>query len=159
MSSEDRRVRTNMIYLYIIWSVFVDSRLLGTVSSDSIRCANFININESDLRISSVDNTCTDSLVTALDDEALLICDAASEMARTKVSTSGLKLFVYKCRLYCWNEAYGNNVTTGHLGCFQADWCDLTQSRPYYRDVTVWIWPASTNIQMRIELYIICTLI
>lgn len=63
-------------------------RLLGTVSSDSIRCTNFINSNESDLRISSVDNTCTDSLVTALDDEALLICDATNEMARTKVNQS-----------------------------------------------------------------------
>lgn len=61
-------------------------RLLGTVSSDSIRCTNFINSNESDLRVSSVDNTCTDSLVTALDDEALLICDATNEMARTKVN-------------------------------------------------------------------------
>lgn len=60
--------------------------MLGTVSSDSIRCTNFINSNESDLRISSVDNTCTDSLVTALDDEALLICDASNEMARTKVN-------------------------------------------------------------------------
>lgn len=62
--------------------------MLGTVSSDSIRCTNFINSNESDLRISSVDNTCTDSLVTALDDEALLICDATNEMARTKVNQS-----------------------------------------------------------------------
>lgn len=67
-------------------------RLLGAASSESIRCSNFINIYESDLRI-SVDNTCTDSLVTALDDEALLICDTANEMARTKVR--------HLCHFYC----------------------------------------------------------
>lgn len=71
-----------------MYSLYCAFRLLGTVSSDSIRCTNFINSNESDLRISSVDNTCTDSLVTALDDEALLICDATNEMARTKVNQS-----------------------------------------------------------------------
>ncbi|XP_055315817.1 putative uncharacterized protein DDB_G0282133 isoform X4 [Sitodiplosis mosellana] len=70
-----------------------NGRLLGTVSSDSIRCTNFINSNESDLRISSVDNTCTDSLVTALDDEALLICDATNEMARTKVHFDDVSLY------------------------------------------------------------------
>lgn len=41
-------------------------------------------MNESDLR-RSFENTCTDSLVTAFDDEALLICDQGNEMARTKV--------------------------------------------------------------------------
>jgi len=43
-----------------------------------------LNVNENDLRI-SFENTCTDSLVTAFDDEALLICDQGTEMARTKV--------------------------------------------------------------------------
>lgn len=60
-------------------------RLLGANSTESVRCSYYSNCNESDLRLSG-DNTCTDSLVTALDDEALLICDAGSEMARTKVS-------------------------------------------------------------------------
>lgn len=41
-------------------------------------------MNENDLRI-SFENTCTDSLVTAFDDEALLICDQGTEMARAKV--------------------------------------------------------------------------
>ncbi|XP_031635356.1 uncharacterized protein LOC116348475, partial [Contarinia nasturtii] len=79
--------------LYIFLIVLRSFRLLGTVSSDSIRCTNFINSNESDLRISSVDNTCTDSLVTALDDEALLICDATNEMARTKVHFDDVSLY------------------------------------------------------------------
>ena len=57
---------------------------MGANSTESVRCSYYSNCNESDLRISG-DNTCTDSLVTALDDEALLICDAGSEMARTKV--------------------------------------------------------------------------
>lgn len=33
-----------------------------------------------------MDNTCTDSLVTALDDEALLINDYMNDMAKSKVS-------------------------------------------------------------------------
>ncbi|XP_037031738.1 potassium voltage-gated channel subfamily H member 8 isoform X6 [Bradysia coprophila] len=70
-----------------------NGRLLGTVSTDSVRCSHYISNNESDLRISSIDNTCTDSLVTALDDEALLICDAASEMARTKVHFDDVSLY------------------------------------------------------------------
>lgn len=76
---------------------FEHFRLLGTVSTDSVRCSHYISNNESDLRISSIDNTCTDSLVTALDDEALLICDAASEMARTKAILNSWKHTFAKC--------------------------------------------------------------
>uniref|UniRef100_T1GKV4 Ion transport N-terminal domain-containing protein n=1 Tax=Megaselia scalaris TaxID=36166 RepID=T1GKV4_MEGSC len=66
--------------------------LLGANSTESVRCSYYSNCNESDLRLSG-DNTCTDSLVTALDDEALLICDAGSEMARTKVHFDDVSLY------------------------------------------------------------------
>lgn len=62
-------------------------RLLRRDSEDSsVRCSycSVLNVNENDLR-RSFENTCTDSLVTAFDDEALLICDQGNEMARTKV--------------------------------------------------------------------------
>ncbi|XP_037904898.1 uncharacterized protein LOC119647771 isoform X4 [Hermetia illucens] len=60
-------------------SLRLNGRLLGTASSESVRCSYCSNFNESDLRV-SVENTCTDSLVTAIDDEALLICDPGNEM-------------------------------------------------------------------------------
>uniref|UniRef100_A0A1B0FLN3 Ion transport N-terminal domain-containing protein n=1 Tax=Glossina morsitans morsitans TaxID=37546 RepID=A0A1B0FLN3_GLOMM len=41
----------------------------------------------------SFENTCTDSLVTAFDDEALLICDQGNEMARTKVHFDDVSLY------------------------------------------------------------------
>lgn len=83
-----------MQFIATIRVTYLDySTLLGTVSTDSVRCSHYISNNESDLRISSIDNTCTDSLVTALDDEALLICDAASEMARTKVHFDDVSLY------------------------------------------------------------------
>lgn len=46
-----------------------------------MRCSycSVLNVNDNDLRI-SFENTCTDSLVTAFDDEALLICDQGTEM-------------------------------------------------------------------------------
>ncbi|CAD7077605.1 unnamed protein product [Hermetia illucens] len=66
--------------------------LLGTASSESVRCSYCSNFNESDLRV-SVENTCTDSLVTAIDDEALLICDPGNEMARTKVHFDDVSLY------------------------------------------------------------------
>lgn len=60
--------------------------LLNGDSEESVRCSycSVLNVNENDLRI-SFENTCTDSLVTAFDDEALLICDQGTEMARAKV--------------------------------------------------------------------------
>ncbi|EDW32853.1 GL10128 [Drosophila persimilis] len=56
-------------------------RLLSGDSEESVRCSycSVLNVNENDLRI-SFENTCTDSLVTAFDDEALLICDQGTEM-------------------------------------------------------------------------------
>lgn len=60
--------------------------MLNGDSEESVRCSycSVLNVNENDLRI-SFENTCTDSLVTAFDDEALLICDQGTEMARAKV--------------------------------------------------------------------------
>lgn len=60
-------------------------RLFNAASTDSIRFhSNLLNQNDNDLRV-SIDNTCTDSLVTALDDEALLINDYINDMAKSKV--------------------------------------------------------------------------
>ncbi|XP_030388334.1 uncharacterized protein LOC115634622 isoform X3 [Scaptodrosophila lebanonensis] len=59
----------------------LSERLLRGDSEESVRCSycSVLNVNENDLRI-SFENTCTDSLVTAFDDEALLICDQGTEM-------------------------------------------------------------------------------
>ncbi|XP_073835855.1 uncharacterized protein [Musca autumnalis] len=60
----------------------LNERLLRRDSEDSsVRCSycSVLNVNENDLR-RSFENTCTDSLVTAFDDEALLICDQGNEM-------------------------------------------------------------------------------
>ncbi|EDW02078.1 GH21795 [Drosophila grimshawi] len=59
----------------------LSERLLNGDSEESVRCSycSVLNVNENDLRI-SFENTCTDSLVTAFDDEALLICDQGTEM-------------------------------------------------------------------------------
>ncbi|XP_055541800.1 probable serine/threonine-protein kinase clkA [Wyeomyia smithii] len=63
----------------------LNGRLFNAASTDSIRFhSNLLNQNENDLRV-SIDNTCTDSLVTALDDEALLINDYINDMAKSKV--------------------------------------------------------------------------
>lgn len=62
-------------------------RLFSAASSDSIRFnSNLSSQNDNDLRV-SVDNTCTDSLVTALDDEALLLTESFTEMAKSKVQS------------------------------------------------------------------------
>lgn len=61
-------------------------RLFSAASSDSIRFhSNLSSQNDNDLRV-SVDNTCTDSLVTALDDEALLLTESFNDMSKSKVS-------------------------------------------------------------------------
>ncbi|KAL9918989.1 hyperpolarization activated cyclic nucleotide gated potassium channel Ih isoform 3-T3 [Glossina fuscipes fuscipes] len=72
----------------------LNERLLRRDSEDSVRCSycSVLNVNENDLRI-SFENTCTDSLVTAFDDEALLICDQGNEMARTKVHFDDVSLY------------------------------------------------------------------
>lgn len=61
-------------------------RLFSAASSDSIRFHSNLLSHENDLRV-SIDNTCTDSLVTALDDEALLINDYMNDMSKSKVNT------------------------------------------------------------------------
>ncbi|XP_055921622.1 potassium voltage-gated channel subfamily H member 7 isoform X3 [Eupeodes corollae] len=70
----------------------VNDRLVCGDSEESVRCSYCSTLNENDLRI-SFENTCTDSLVTAFDDEALLICDQGSEMARTKVHFDDVSLY------------------------------------------------------------------
>ena len=75
------------IILFLKNISFFFCRLLRRDSEDSsVRCSycSVLNVNENDLR-RSFENTCTDSLVTAFDDEALLICDQGNEMASTKV--------------------------------------------------------------------------
>lgn len=62
-------------------------RLFSAASSDSIRFHSNLLSHDNDLRV-SIDNTCTDSLVTALDDEALLINDYMNDMSKSKVSFS-----------------------------------------------------------------------
>lgn len=106
-----KRKKTNWIFL-----LFPYFRLFSAASSDSIRFhSNLINQNDNDLRV-SIDNTCTDSLVTALDDEALLINDYLNEMAKSKVNLQFLfylfiKIYTYyfhhstEFRVFCnfWN--------------------------------------------------------
>ncbi|XP_017837249.1 uncharacterized protein LOC108596229 isoform X3 [Drosophila busckii] len=72
----------------------LSERLLNGDSEESVRCSycSILNVNENDLRI-SFENTCTDSLVTAFDDEALLICDQGTEMARAKVHFDDVSLY------------------------------------------------------------------
>ncbi|KAH8369694.1 hypothetical protein KR093_000622 [Drosophila rubida] len=72
----------------------LSERLLNGDSEESVRCSycSVLNVNENDLRI-SFENTCTDSLVTAFDDEALLICDQGTEMARAKVHFDDVSLY------------------------------------------------------------------
>lgn len=70
----------------VFFSTLFLFRLFSAASSDSIRFhSNLLSRNDNDLRI-SLDNTCTDSLVTALDDEALLINDYMNDMSKSKVS-------------------------------------------------------------------------
>ncbi|XP_011193001.1 uncharacterized protein LOC105218854 isoform X5 [Zeugodacus cucurbitae] len=70
----------------------LNERLIHGDSEESVRCSYCSVLNENDLRI-SFENTCTDSLVTAFDDEALLICDQGNEMARTKVHFDDVSLY------------------------------------------------------------------
>uniref|UniRef100_A0A182J6P2 Ion transport domain-containing protein n=1 Tax=Anopheles atroparvus TaxID=41427 RepID=A0A182J6P2_ANOAO len=71
----------------------LNGRLFSAASSDSIRFhSNLSNQNDTDLRV-SIDNTCTDSLVTALDDEALLITDYMNDMAKSKVHFDDVSLY------------------------------------------------------------------
>ncbi|XP_062545014.1 uncharacterized protein LOC134211796 isoform X3 [Armigeres subalbatus] len=71
----------------------LNGRLFNAASTDSIRFhSNLLNQNENDLRV-SIDNTCTDSLVTALDDEALLINDYINDMAKSKVHFDDVSLY------------------------------------------------------------------
>ncbi|XP_055374642.1 potassium voltage-gated channel subfamily H member 7 isoform X3 [Condylostylus longicornis] len=70
----------------------IKNRILGGNSTDSIRCSYCSTVNQSDLKI-SVENTCTDSLVTAIEDEALLICESINGMARTKVHFDDVSLY------------------------------------------------------------------
>ncbi|XP_055701557.1 uncharacterized protein LOC129800871 isoform X1 [Phlebotomus papatasi] len=73
-------------------SLKLTGRLFSAASSDSIRFnSNLSSQNDNDLRI-SVDNTCTDSLVTALDDEALLLTEF-NEMAKSKVHFDDVSLY------------------------------------------------------------------
>ena len=102
------------------WNSF---RLFSAASSDSIRFHSNLLSHDNDLRV-SIDNTCTDSLVTALDDEALLINDYMNDMSKSKVSDAhslcvwqllwrnGIKWHTQKCsfclfhwmyHLYWWN--------------------------------------------------------
>ncbi|XP_063702887.1 uncharacterized protein LOC134832701 [Culicoides brevitarsis] len=71
----------------------LNGRLFSAASSDSIRFhSNLLSRNDNDLRI-SLDNTCTDSLVTALDDEALLINDYMNDMSKSKVHFDDVSLY------------------------------------------------------------------
>ncbi|XP_055642930.1 uncharacterized protein LOC129779470 isoform X4 [Toxorhynchites rutilus septentrionalis] len=71
----------------------LNGRLFNAASTDSIRFhSNLLSQNENDLRV-SIDNTCTDSLVTALDDEALLINDYINDMAKSKVHFDDVSLY------------------------------------------------------------------
>uniref|UniRef100_A0A336K7R9 CSON003736 protein n=1 Tax=Culicoides sonorensis TaxID=179676 RepID=A0A336K7R9_CULSO len=71
----------------------ISLRLFSAASSDSIRFhSNLLSRNDNDLRI-SLDNTCTDSLVTALDDEALLINDYMNDMSKSKVHFDDVSLY------------------------------------------------------------------
>uniref|UniRef100_A0A182P4F0 Ion transport domain-containing protein n=1 Tax=Anopheles epiroticus TaxID=199890 RepID=A0A182P4F0_9DIPT len=71
----------------------LNGRLFSAASSDSIRFhSNLSNQHDTDLRV-SIDNTCTDSLVTALDDEALLITDYMNDMAKSKVHFDDVSLY------------------------------------------------------------------
>lgn len=91
-----KRKKTNWIFL-----LFPYFRLFSAASSDSIRFhSNLINQNDNDLRV-SIDNTCTDSLVTALDDEALLINDYLNEMAKSKVNLQFLFYLFIKIHVTC----------------------------------------------------------
>lgn len=71
-----------MYAIFTLFSLF--SRLFSAASSDSIRFHSNLLSHDNDLRV-SIDNTCTDSLVTALDDEALLINDYMNDMSKSKV--------------------------------------------------------------------------
>lgn len=72
-------------FICLLSLFFFSSRLFSAASSDSIRFHSNLLNHDNDLRV-SIDNTCTDSLVTALDDEALLINDYMNDMSKSKVS-------------------------------------------------------------------------
>ncbi|CAO1394220.1 unnamed protein product [Diamesa serratosioi] len=70
----------------------LNGRLFSAASSDSIRFHSNLLSQDNDLRV-SFDNTCTDSLVTALDDEALLINDYMNDMSKSKVHFDDVSLY------------------------------------------------------------------
>ncbi|XP_070506684.1 uncharacterized protein Ih isoform X4 [Chironomus tepperi] len=70
----------------------LNGRLFSAASSDSIRFHSNLLNHDNDLRV-SIDNTCTDSLVTALDDEALLINDYMNDMSKSKVHFDDVSLY------------------------------------------------------------------
>ncbi|CRK90702.1 CLUMA_CG004395, isoform B [Clunio marinus] len=70
----------------------LNGRLFSAASSDSIRFHSNLLSHDNDLRV-SIDNTCTDSLVTALDDEALLINDYMNDMSKSKVHFDDVSLY------------------------------------------------------------------
>lgn len=77
-------------YLHILVHLLSRCRLFSAASSDSIRFhSNLSSQNDPDLRV-SIDNTCTDSLVTALDDEALLLTESFNDMSKSKVEFAAL---------------------------------------------------------------------
>ncbi|KAG5682818.1 hypothetical protein PVAND_012143 [Polypedilum vanderplanki] len=70
----------------------LSDKLFSAASSDSIRFHSNLLSHDNDLRV-SIDNTCTDSLVTALDDEALLINDYMNDMSKSKVHFDDVSLY------------------------------------------------------------------
>lgn len=92
-------------------------RLFSAASSDSIRFhSNLINQNDNDLRV-SIDNTCTDSLVTALDDEALLINDYLNEMAKSKVNSHFLFYLFIFIKISVTSNYYFHHKTEFRVFC------------------------------------------
>lgn len=103
------------------WTNFLISlicRLFSAASSDSIRFHSNLLSQDNDLRV-SIDNTCTDSLVTALDDEALLINDYMNDMSKSKVSANNKK-----CIKGINTTPYGARM--GFEGPFECAWVDVT---------------------------------
>lgn len=74
----------NSFFSLSVFFLNIFHRLFSAASSDSIRFHSNLLSHDNDLRV-SIDNTCTDSLVTALDDEALLINDFMNDMSKSKV--------------------------------------------------------------------------
>lgn len=108
-TSSDYCVALKWIFsIFILFSPFYS--LFSAASSDSIRFHSNLLSHDNDLR-ASIDNTCTDSLVTALDDEALLINDYMNDMSRSKV--------ICKChwgaRVKCFDEWFLSKLTRSSI--------------------------------------------